>query len=181
MHSESIWQPRLQGELLHLRPVTAQDRAPLYALACDPEVWVLHPASDRWQEPVFGAYFEDGLASGGALVAVDQATGAVIGWSRYDSQFVEPGEIEIGWTFLGRAYWGGLYNGEMKRLMLAYAFRFVDRVILRIGETNARSRRAAEKIGAKLEPGRRGAEPMPGVVHLFYAIEKADFLAGQLG
>jgi RimJ/RimL family protein N-acetyltransferase len=51
----------------------------------------------------------------------------------------------------------------------------VDRVILRIGETNARSRRAAEKIGARLQDGRRGAEPMPGVIHLFYAVEKADF------
>jgi RimJ/RimL family protein N-acetyltransferase len=179
--TDTLWQPRLQGERLHLRPVTAEDREPLYAVACDPEVWALHPASDRWQEDVFRAYFEDGLGSGGALVAIDQATGAVIGWSRYDAQFVEPGEIEIGWTFLGRPYWGGVYNGEMKRLMLAHAFRYVDRVVLRIGETNFRSRRAAEKIGARLQDGRRGAEPMPGVVHLFYAVEKADFLARASG
>jgi RimJ/RimL family protein N-acetyltransferase len=175
--AESIWQPRLQGELLSMRPVTAEDLAPLFAVASDPEVWALHPASDRWKEDVFHAYFEDGLNSHGALVAVDRANGAVIGWSRYDNQFVEPGEIEIGWTFLGRPYWGGVYNGEMKRLMLAHAFRYVDRVVLRIGETNLRSRRAAEKIGAKLQDGRRGAEPMPGVVHLFYAVEKADFEA----
>jgi RimJ/RimL family protein N-acetyltransferase len=175
MTTESLWQPRLQGERLLMRPVTAEDFAPLFAVASDPEVWALHPASDRWQEAVFRAYFEDGLASRGALVAVEATTGAVIGWSRYSPEFVEPGEIEIGWTFLGRAWWGGLHNGEMKRLMLAHAFRFVDRVILRIGETNARSRRAAEKIGARLRPGRRGAEPMPGVVHLFYAVEKADF------
>ena len=182
MTAGSLWQPRLQGERLLMRPVTAADRAPLYGLASDPEVWAQHPASDRWREPVFRAYFEDGLASGGALAAVEQATGAVIGWSRYSPQFVEPGEIEIGSTFLGRAFWGGLYNGEMKRLMLAHAFGVVDRVILRIGETNARSRRAAEKIGAKLQEGRRGAEPMPGVVHLFYAVEKADFVrAGPPG
>jgi RimJ/RimL family protein N-acetyltransferase len=177
MTPESIWQPRLQGERLRMRPVAAEDWAALYALASDPEVWAQHPASDRYQDTVFRAYFEDGLACGGALVAVETATGSVIGWSRYSPEFVEPGEIEIGWTFLGRAFWGGLYNGEMKRLMLAHAFRFVDRAVLRIGETNARSRRAVEKIGARLQPGRRGAEPMPGVVHLFYAVEKADFEA----
>jgi RimJ/RimL family protein N-acetyltransferase len=171
------WQPRLQGRLLHMRPVERADFEPLFAVASDPEVWALHPASDRWREAVFRAYFEDGLQSGGALVAVEEASGAVIGWSRYSTEFVEPGEVEIGWTFLGRPWWGGLHNGEMKRLMLTHAFRFVDRVILRIGETNARSRRAAEKIGAKLQIGRRGSEPMPGVVHLFYAIEKADFEA----
>jgi RimJ/RimL family protein N-acetyltransferase len=169
------WQPRLRGRLLSLRPVTREDWAPLFDLASDPLVWALHPASDRWREEVFRPYFEEGLASGGALVAVDEATGRVIGWSRYWPEFVGPGEIEIGWTFLARAYWGGAYNGEMKRLMLAHAFQFVDRVILRIGETNARSRRAAEKIGARLQEGRRGQEPMPGVVHLFYAVEKADF------
>ncbi len=173
------WQPRLRGRLLHLRPVTAEDWAPLFAAASDPQVWAAHPASDRWQESLFRAYFEDGLASGGALVAVDEATGSIAGWSRYSQQFVEPCEVEIGWTFLARAFWGGAYNGEMKRLMLAHAFRFVDRVILRIGETNGRSRRAAEKIGAKLQPGRRGAEPMAGVVHVFYAVEKADFMRGQ--
>jgi RimJ/RimL family protein N-acetyltransferase len=173
------WQPLLQGRLLHLRPVTAEDWAPLFAAASDPEIWALHPASDRWREPVFRAYFEDGLKSGGALVAVDEATGSIIGWSRYSQEFVEPGEVEIGWTFLARAFWGGAYNGEMKRLMLAHAFRFVDRVILRIGETNARSRRAAEKIGAKLQPDRRGAEPMPGVVHLFYAVERIDFMKAE--
>jgi RimJ/RimL family protein N-acetyltransferase len=159
-----------------MRPVTGEDWAPLFAAASDPEIWALHPANDRWQEAVFRAYFEDGLKSGGALVAIDQATGAVIGWSRYSSEFVEPGEIEIGWTFLARAFWGGAYNGEMKRLMLAHAFRFVDRVILVIGETNARSRRAAEKIGAKLQEGRRGAELTPGVARLFYAVERAEFM-----
>jgi RimJ/RimL family protein N-acetyltransferase len=174
----SVWQPRLDGALLRLRPVTREDFAPLYAVGRDPEVWAVHPASDRWQEPVFRTYFEEGLASGGALVAVDQAAGQIIGWSRYMTDAVEPGEIEVGATFLGRPWWGGACNGEIKRLMLAHAFRFVDRVILRIGETNGRSRRAAEKIGARLQPGRRGPEPMPGVVHLFYAVEKADFAAG---
>lgn len=179
MAPEAIWQPRLQGQRLHMRPVTVQDWAPLLAVGSDPQVWAGHPASDRWRETVFRAYFEEGLASGGALVAVEQEAGAVIGWSRYMLEVVDPGEVEIGATFLGRAFWGGLYNGEMKRLMLAHAFRYVDRVILRIGETNARSRRAAEKIGARLQEGRRGAEPMPGVVHLFYAIDKADFMRAE--
>jgi RimJ/RimL family protein N-acetyltransferase len=176
---QSAWQPRLEGTLLRLRPVTREDFERLHAVGSDPEVWAVHPASDRWKDEVFGAYFEEGLASGGALVAVEQATGRIIGWSRYMTEYAGPGEIEVGATFLGRPWWGGAYNGEMKRLMLAHAFRHVDRVILRIGETNGRSRRAAEKIGARLQVGRRGPEPLPGAVHLFYAVEKADFEADQ--
>src|SRR5262249_50378325 len=60
----------------------------------------------------------------------------------------ERSEIEIGWTFLARSHWGGAYNGEMKRLMLRHAFRFVNRVLFLIGPHNFRSQRAVEKIGA---------------------------------
>ena len=48
----------------------------------------------------------------------------------------EKSEIEIGWTFLARSHWGGLYNGEMKRLMLHHAFQFVDSVVFLIGPQN---------------------------------------------
>jgi hypothetical protein len=47
--------------------------------------------------------------------------------------------------------------------MLEHAFRFVERVVLIVGEHNFRSRRAVEKIGGCLErrearPGRDGVE-----------------------
>ena len=57
-------------------------------------------------------------------------------------------EVEIGWTFLARSHWGGHYNGELKRLMLQHAFRFVSSVVFFIDPQNRRSRRAVEKLGA---------------------------------
>ncbi|MGH7490668.1 MAG: GNAT family N-acetyltransferase, partial [bacterium] len=56
--------------------------------------------------------------------------------------------VEIGWTFLTRSHWGGEYNREMKRLMLAHAFRFVRRVVFLIHPQNVRSQRSVEKLGA---------------------------------
>jgi|HubBroStandDraft_1064217.scaffolds.fasta_scaffold00076_56 RimJ/RimL family protein N-acetyltransferase len=172
------YQPILTGSLVDMRPVTAADWEALYAIGSDPKVWELHPHADRYIEANFRAYFADGLASGGALVALCRATGAVAGWSRYSAEFAEPDEIEIGWTFLGRQYWGGSYNRDMKTIMLAHAFRFVPQVILRIGEHNLRSRRAAEKIGAKLidraPPAGAVASMAGGVV--YYAIARGDFL-----
>lgn len=166
-------QPRLAGKLVELRPATAEDFDALFAVASDPLIWEVHPAHDRWQEPVFRRFFADGLASGGMLVAIDRASGAVIGSSRYDSERAEPGEVEIGWTFLARSHWGGRYNGEMKRLMLNHAFGSVDRAIFLIGDTNIRSRRAIEKIGGRLTDRVHRAE-MAGapVVHVIYAIDR---------
>lgn len=165
----------LVGEWVELRPATPDDWVALYAVARDPLIWEIHPAHDRWQEPVFRAFFEEGLASGGMLVARDRATGEVIGSSRYDHRRVGADEVEIGWTFLARSHWGGLYNGEMKRLMLDHAFRFVPRVILVVGEDNLRSRRAVEKIGGRLTDRRLDA-PMAGrsSSHVLYAVDRFE-------
>ena len=64
-------------------------------------------------------------------------------------QDITEGEVEIGWTFLERAFWGGAYNRELKSLMIQHALRFVHRVVFIVGEKNLRSQRALEKIGAK--------------------------------
>lgn len=143
-------QPKLIGELIELRPLRPDDWEALYAVASDPLIWEQHPASDRFLEPVFQEFFDDALNSGGALAVIDRATNQIIGSSRYFGYDAEKSEIEIGWTFLARAYWGGTVNGEMKQLMLDQAFKFVDHVVLLIGPSNHRSRRAAEKIGGVL-------------------------------
>jgi len=140
-------QPVLIGELLELRPLRAHDFEELFRVASDPLIWEQHPEHNRYQEPTFRAFFEEALTSGGALVALDRATGQIIGSSRYYGYDSEQSVIEIGWTFLARAYWGGRYNGEMKRLMLEHAFRWVTRVVFIIGPDNRRSQRAVEKIG----------------------------------
>ena len=141
-------QPVLRGELLELRPLRSDDFSELHRAASDPLIWEQHPEPDRWTEPVFRAYFDEGLASGGALVAIDRSSGKIVGSSRFHGFDANAGVVEIGWSFLARTYWGGRYNGEMKRLMLTHAFRWVDRVIFLIGPDNLRSQRAVEKIGA---------------------------------
>jgi RimJ/RimL family protein N-acetyltransferase len=140
-------QPVLIGELLELRPLRADDFDALFQAASDPLIWEQHPQHNRHEEATFRAFFQEALTSGGALVALDRANGQVIGSSRYYGYDSDQSVIEIGWTFLARAYWGGRYNGEMKRLMLEHAFKWVKRVIFIIGPDNRRSQRAVEKIG----------------------------------
>lgn len=171
------YQPHLAGPNLLLRPLAASDWAGLFAIGGDPAVWVLHPVPDRYTEANFRAYFEDALASGGALVAVARVDGGVMGCSRFSALYAQADEIEIGWTFLGRAWWGGAANAEMKRLMLSHAFRFVPRVIFRIGAHNLRSRRAVEKLGARLTDRRMevgGARPFTNV---YYVLAREGFAA----
>jgi len=141
------FQPTLKGELLEIRPLLAEDFHDLYAAASDPLIWEQHPVRDRYKEEVFKGFFREALESGAALIAIDSKDGQVIGSSRFHGHDEETSEIEIGWTFLARSHWGGIYNREMKRLMLWHAFKFVKSVIFLIGPQNVRSQRAIEKIG----------------------------------
>ena len=142
-------QPVLTGDLVELRPMREEDFTALFAVASDPRIWQQHPEPDRCTEPVFRKFFRGGIESGGALIALDRRDGRVIGSSRFAGYDDVNSEIEIGWTFLARSHWGGNYNGELKRLMLTHAFRFVRRVVFRVGPNNGRSQRALEKIGAR--------------------------------
>ena len=140
-------QPILEGEFLTLRPLRPEDFHDLYAVASDPLIWEQHPATDRYKPEVFREFFREALAPGGALIAIDSKDCRVVGSSRFHGYDSERSEIEIGWTFLARSRWGGIYNMEMKQLMLRHAFKFVNKVVFLVGPHNLRSQRAMEKIG----------------------------------
>jgi len=142
-------QPTLTGELLTLRPLTPFDFDALFTAASDRLIWEQHPEPDRYRADVFQRYFDGAIESKGAFAILDRASGRIIGSSRYCNLEPVKREVEIGWTFLQREFWGGRYNGELKSLMLDHAFRFVERVVFVVGENNLRSQKALEKIGAR--------------------------------
>ena len=141
------YQPVLKGKLVALEPLHSDHYDDLYAVAADPLIWEQHPVKTRCEETGFHDFFRESLASGGALIAIDAETQRVIGSSRFHGYNEERSEVEIGWTFLARSHWGGVYNGEMKQLMLQHAFRFAKWVVFLVGPENLRSQRAVEKIG----------------------------------
>lgn len=169
-------QPTLRGATLLLRPLCAADFDALYAVAADPLVWAQHPEPLRYQRDVFARnFFAGALASGSALVVIDTASGAVIGSSRYYDLDPARREVAIGYTFLARSHWGGASNREMKRLMLDHAFRWAEVVWFHVGSNNLRSRKAVEKIGARLD--HEGHKEAGGVVHdyAFYRIDASQW------
>jgi RimJ/RimL family protein N-acetyltransferase len=168
-------QPNLNGVSLELRPLREDDFPRLYDVASDPLLWEQHPSSDRYQKEVFELFFREAMESGGALIAIDSRSNAVIGSSRFYGYDEAASEIEIGYSFLARSHWGGRYNGEMKRLMLEHAFRFVNNVIFVIGPQNSRSQRAVEKIGAVRQESRADPRDRGNFVYLITASDWRRF------
>jgi RimJ/RimL family protein N-acetyltransferase len=162
-------QPHLSGDLVRLRPLRESDFEELFSVASDPLIWEQHPDRDRYEPAVFARFFREAIESRGALAILDARNGRIIGSSRYHAYDAGKSEVEIGWTFLARAYWGGKYNGEVKQLMLTHAFKFVETVKFIVGAGNRRSARALEKIGAAHAGSARDASGRESVLYVMHA------------
>ena len=168
-------QPMLEGEALRLRPIREGDLEPLFAVASDPLLWAQHPAKTRSQRPVFEEWFASALA-GHALVFVARADGRVLGTSRYYDWRPWSRDVAIGYTFIARDQWGGHVNRELKSLMLAHAFRFVDRVWFHVNPDNRRSRQAMAKIGGiESHTAVHAIGREPPVEYVFFRIDAAEW------
>jgi RimJ/RimL family protein N-acetyltransferase len=176
--SQPDLQPTLTGPTVIVRPIAAADWSELFAAASDPEIWKVHPRSDRYTEPAFRLFFDSALESKAAFVFVDRATNRLIGSSRYYGYDAERSEIEIGWTFVVRSHWGGATNREVKRLMLDHAFTFVDTVVFWVGENNWRSQGAMTKIGGIRREGLLTRELSGTTPHFIFEIGKSRYEQG---
>jgi N-acetyltransferase len=143
------FQPILENDLVLLRPLEPTDKQALFALASDPLVWEQHPAKERATREGFEPYFAEAIACGKSFAIVDKDSGQLMGTSRYHPVPEYDDAIEIGWTFLSRAYWGKGYNGQIKDLMIKHAFHYVSHVLFHVDGQNFRSQKAVEKIGGK--------------------------------
>jgi RimJ/RimL family protein N-acetyltransferase len=174
--SQDNFKTVLKGNLLRLEPINEEDFDSVYAAASDPLIWELHPNPLRYQKEVFKEFFKGAIDSNAGYKIIDNKTNEVMGSSRYYHFFPDQKIISIGYTFLARKYWGGIYNRELKDLMLRFAFSFTDTVIFDVGEKNFRSQKAMVKIGGeyigkieKTYPDGRVSTPM------VYKIEKKNF------
>jgi len=110
-------QPKhLQNELIKLVPLHENDFEELYEVASDPLVWEQHPNKLRYQRDVFQNFYEGAIQSKGAFFIREATTNEPIGSSRFYDYNPETNSILIGYTFIGRKFWGNGYNKALKNL-----------------------------------------------------------------
>jgi RimJ/RimL family protein N-acetyltransferase len=129
----------------------------LCAVGLDPDLWRWIPYQVR-DSGDMRRYVETALDEQRRGVSLPFATllkanGQVIGSTRYGNVSLENHRVEIGWTWIGRAWQRSAVNTEAKYLMLRHAFETLGckRVELKTDALNERSRNAILRIGAKQE------------------------------
>lgn len=141
-------QPILSNEEIVLIPLVNEDFEALYYIASDKLLWEQHPNNDRYKKEVFEDFFKKAIESKGAFTIYEKTTNKIVGSTRFYDLEQESKSVFIGFTFIDRKFWGSSLNGKVKKLMIDYAFQFVDSVKFHVGETNYRSQKAVEKLGA---------------------------------
>lgn len=169
----------LRGRSVLLRPLSPADLAEMRALVAGPREtfrWTHVPQPAEVEEYVARAVAEMD-ARRAVVFATCLATGELVGSTRlFDLQRWEwpsgrdprAGEdvldaCEIGYTWLAEKAQRTKVNTEAKLLMLRHAFETWRclRVTLKTDERNHRSRRAIERLGARLDGVLRAFQPGP--------------------
>ena len=147
----------LRGAHVRLEPLTLEHVPGLAAVGLDPELWRWVPTLVATPEEM-RQYVEQALeeqAKGSALpfAIIHQASGAVIGSTRYGNIDRGNRRVEIGWTWVARAHQRSAANTEAKLLLLTHAFETLGafRVELKTDALNAQSRAAILRLGAQEE------------------------------
>jgi RimJ/RimL family protein N-acetyltransferase len=147
----------LEGRLVRLEPLAESHLGDLLEVALDPDIWRLTIAQVR-DEASLRAWLETALrnrAAGAELpfATIDRASGKAIGSTRFLSIVPEHRRLEIGWTWVGRAFQRTGANREAKLLQLGHAFETLgaSRVEFKTDSRNERSRAALQGIGATFE------------------------------
>jgi RimJ/RimL family protein N-acetyltransferase len=147
----------LEGRHVRLEPLTPGHAAGLAEIGLDEDLWRWIPTSVRTAEEM-SAYVQTALkeqADGSALpfALIEKTSGRVIGSTRYGNIERVHHRLEIGWTWVARAWQRTPINTEAKYLLLRHAFETLGcmRVELKTDSLNERSRAAIQRIGAREE------------------------------
>ena len=145
----------LTGNLVDLRPLTADDHDGLVAAASDGELWKLgytsvpRPVEMRAVIAGFRRQYDAGETMPFTVRRRD--TGQVVGLTTFCHVDADNRRVEIGYTWFARSAQRTGVNTESKLLLLGHAFERLDciAVELRTHWLNHPSRRAIERLGAK--------------------------------
>ena len=143
----------LESERILLRPLQREDLQALLELTQDPSLWTYftHDLSTLAGLETWAA----GHFSGDRLqfVVIDKQSGKMLGSTGFGNYCPRDQRIEIGWTWLGKAFQGTGINGQMKSLMLQYAFEVLEmlRVEFKTDVLNLPARQALLRLGATEE------------------------------
>lgn len=147
----------LEDSKVLLRHVEPADKDGFRNIFFDPPLWD-YTVTKTTNEEELDFFITDALYNKKnsiryTFTIIDKLSGEIAGSSSYGNLSEYDKSVEIGWSYLGRKFWGSHVNPHAKFLMLRYAFEEMgmNRVEFKTDDANPRSGRALLKIGCTKE------------------------------
>lgn len=156
----------LRGSHVHLAPVTGADAAALWNASVDTDPFrfmPLRPRSEVELRAVLLGAMAMAAAGLGCTFTVRRPDSEVVGSTSYLARDRAHRRVEIGATWVTKAWQRTAVNTECKLLLMRHAFEVLDcvRVEFKTDARNAASRAALLRIGAREEGTLRAHMVMP--------------------
>ncbi len=147
----------LHGTHVRLEPLSAARVDELIDAVRDGELWKLWytmiPSPENMAKEIESRLKQQQAGSMLPFAVVDPATNAAVGMTTYMNIDAVTRRVEIGSTWYRKSVQRSALNTECKLLLLRYAFEDLDCIAVefRTHAFNHQSRRAIERLGAKLD------------------------------
>ncbi len=158
----------LSGRYVRLEPLSLDQAAALWEVGNDPDIWRFIPYGEidslaRMQSWVAEMLRREAAGNDLPFAIVHLASGQTIGATRYLTIERHNRSLEIGGSWVGKAFRRSAANTESKYLLLRHAFETLGcgRVQFRTDLRNERSQKAIERLGAVREAVFRKYSIMP--------------------
>jgi N-acetyltransferase len=148
----------LDGALVTLEPLTDRHAADLLGAAADERVWT-HMDQDppgsveQVRALIADAGRERERGERLPFAIIDKAGDRAVGSASFIDIRAQDRGVEIGWMWIGPAWWGTGVGRETAYLLMRHAFEAQDviRVVLKTDARNLRSQQAIEALGGVRE------------------------------
>lgn len=157
----------LENEHVLLRPIHVEDKAEIRELSRDNHIWryfVFRVSNDTEFENFFTSMFNDQASGARAVyIVVDKSSGRIAGSMSFGNMVEREARLEIGWSWLGKAFRNKGINRWAKYLLMQHAFETLGalRVEFKTDILNLQARAALRNIGATEEGVLRSFNFMP--------------------
>ena len=143
--------------MILLRPVEPGDINGFRKIFSDDGIWdytvTKYSTGEEIEKFVSDAIYNKQNSIRYTFTVIDKISREIAASSSYGNLAMEDKCVEIGWSYVGKKFWGSHINPHMKYHMLRYAFEEMgmNRVEFKTDDANPRSGRALLKIGCKKE------------------------------
>jgi len=142
----------LENEVLFLRQTLREDFEDLYKQGGHQIIWEQHSEKDRYKKDKFLEYFNSGIKNEfGSLTIINKNNNKIVGWTRLYDFKEEDLSVKLGYTFLGKDYWGSNINYNVKKLILDYVFSFLNTVYFDVYEKKYSFTKVGNEIRGNLK------------------------------